>query len=144
MHTPLTNTPDCTIFLLAKAYQRAHTLLKYQLQPYNLTNRQHLVLEGLWYRPGQTATELGKLLILDKATLSGVLDRMLEAGWIDKLPDPQDARQQRIYPSERASAMKDELIALRVDANEQLLKQFTLEEKVLFKRILRDLIYGAD
>jgi DNA-binding MarR family transcriptional regulator len=53
-----------------------------------LTNLQHLVLEGLWYEAGQTAAELGKMLVMDKATLSGVLDRMSEAGWIEKRPTP--------------------------------------------------------
>ena len=55
--------PDCTIFLLAKAYQKAHADFKKILKPYGLTNLQHLVLEGLWYQEGQTAAELGKLLV---------------------------------------------------------------------------------
>ena len=78
------NIPDCTIFLLAKAYQKAHGKFKARLRPFDLTNLQHLVLEGLWYEEGVTAAELGKLLVLDKATLSGVLDRMVESGWIRK------------------------------------------------------------
>jgi hypothetical protein len=35
--------------------------------------------------------------------------------------------------------MKEELIALRVEANEKMLESFNAEEKVLFKRLLRDL-----
>ena len=38
--------PDCMIFLLAKAYQRAHGLFKQYLTLYGLTNLQHLVLEA--------------------------------------------------------------------------------------------------
>ena len=49
--------PDCTIFLLAKAYQKAHGRFKEMLKPYGLTNLQHLVLEGLWYESGQTQRE---------------------------------------------------------------------------------------
>jgi len=105
--------PDCTIFLLAKAYQKAHGRFKELLKPYGLTNLQHLVLEGLWYESGQTAAELGKLLIMDKATLSGVLDRMTEAGWIEKRPDPDDRRGVRLFPSKRADAQKAELIAVQ-------------------------------
>ncbi len=134
------NIPDCTIFLLAKAYQKAHGQFKTRLRPFELTNHQHLVLEGLWYQQGVTAAELGKLLILDKATLSGVLDRMLESGWIHKERDPEDKRVFRIYPTEKANQSKDELIALRVEANAELLADFSKEEQVLFKRMLRDLI----
>jgi DNA-binding MarR family transcriptional regulator len=87
-----------------------------------------------------TATELSKLLILDKATLSGVLDRMVETGWIVKSPDPEDRRVQRIYPSEEANRLKPELIEKRKEANQEILEMFSPEERVLFKRFLRDMI----
>ena len=119
--------PDCTIFLLAKAYQKAHGQFSQQLKPYGLTNYQHLVLEGLWYQDGQTAAELGKMLVLDKATLSGVLDRLSHADWIVKQPDPEDRRLTRLYPSKKANDLKDELIELRKQANEELLSGFTLK-----------------
>ncbi len=132
--------PECMVFLLGKAYQKAHGDFNQRLRPYGLTNMQHLVLEGLWYQPGMTATELSKLLILDKATLSGVLDRMTETGWIIKSPDPQDRRVQRIYPSEDANRLKPELIEKRKEANLEILERFTPEERILFKRFLRDMI----
>ena len=125
--------------MLAKAYQKAHRQFKELLQPYALTNLQHLVLEGLWHKQGVTAAELGKLLILDKATLSGILDRMLESGWIKKSKSPEDGRVFRLYTTEKADEFKDELIELRVAANERLLARFSPEEKVLLKRFLRDL-----
>ncbi len=133
------NIPDCTIFMLAKAYQKAHGRFKTLLKPYDLTNLQHLVLEGLWYQQGVTAAELGKLLVLDKATLSGVLDRMLDSGWIEKARDPDDGRVFRLSTTPKAEELKKELIDLRTKANEELLEGFTPEEKVVFKRLLRDL-----
>lgn len=133
------NIPDCTIFMLAKAYQKAHSQFKSLLRPYGLTNLQHLVLEGLWFQQGATASELGRLLVLDKATLSGVLDRMLESNWIRKDRDPEDKRVYRLYTTQKADTYKDELIDLRIKANEKLLAGFSREEKVLFKRLLRDL-----
>ena len=134
------NVPDCTIFMLAKAYQRAHGDFKKALKPFKLTNIQHLVLEALWYQEGYTAAELGKFLVLDKATLSGVLDRLVDHGWIRKEPDPDDGRVVRLYTAEKAEEMKDELIALRKTANEKLLSVFKPEERILLKRFLRDLM----
>jgi DNA-binding MarR family transcriptional regulator len=132
--------PDCTVFLLGKAYQKAHGEFKKRLKPFDLTNMQHLVLEGLWYQEGVTATELGKTLILDKATLSGVLDRMVEGGWIVKIQDPDDKRVSRLYPSDKANRMKTQLIKVRKQANEELLAGFRPEERILLKRFLWDLI----
>lgn len=132
--------PDCTIFLLAKAYQRAHGLFKNRLAPYGLTNLQHLVLEGLWHQEGQTAAELGKMLVLDKATLSGVIDRLVDGGWISKQRDPSDGRVQRLYTAKKAAGLKDALIVLRQRANADLLAVLPEGEQALLKRMLQDLM----
>ncbi|MFH2092423.1 MAG: MarR family transcriptional regulator [Pseudomonadota bacterium] len=134
------DVPDCMVFLLAKAYQKSHAHFKNQLKPYDLTNLQHLVLEGLWYSQGMTAAQLGKFLILDKATLSGVLDRMAMAGWIEKKPGLNDRRQLAIFTTSKADALKKSLIKERQKANETILKNFSLEERLLFKRLLIDVI----
>jgi len=134
-----TNIPDCTMFLLAKVYQKAHGQFSAKLRPYHLTNLQHLVLEGLWLEEGATATDLGKLLVMDKATLSGVLDRMLNSQWIRKENDPDDGRVFRLFTTEKAEKIKNELIELRTTANEEMLAGFSQEEQILFKRLLRDL-----
>lgn len=134
------DVPDCMVFLLAKAYQKAHADFKQRLKPYDLTNLQHLVLEGLWYRQGMTAARLCKFLILDKATLSGVLERMVKAGWIEKRPSRTDKRQMSIYTTPKADKMKTALISERQAANEAILDRFSLEERLLLKRLLIDIV----
>jgi DNA-binding MarR family transcriptional regulator len=126
--------------MLAKAYQRAHGHFRKALEPFGLTNIQHAVLEGLWYQDGQTATELGQLLRLDKATLSGVLVRMRDSGWVDRRPDPTDGRITRVFSGARANAVKADLIAVRETADAEILSRYSLEEKLLFKRFLMALI----
>jgi DNA-binding MarR family transcriptional regulator len=132
--------PECMVFLLGKAYQKAHGSFKKQLKKYGLTNMQHLVLEGLWYDEGMTAAELCKLLIMDKATASGILERMEDTGWIIKKQDPDDGRVQQLYTSKKANDLKEKLINERKKANKSILKKFPLEEQLLLKRLLRDLI----
>ncbi|MBW2091545.1 MAG: MarR family transcriptional regulator [Deltaproteobacteria bacterium] len=128
---------DCIIFLLAKAYQGAQGLFKKKLKPYNLTPVQHLILEALWEEDGLSAGEIGKRLILDHATVSGVLDRMAESGWIVKETDQADKRFIRVYLSNKAQNIQSQLIRVRDEANKEILAGLTLEEKVLFKRLLR-------
>jgi DNA-binding MarR family transcriptional regulator len=134
----MTQYDDCIIFLLAKAYQKAHGDFKKRLLPYALTPIQYLILEALWQEEGVSAGDIGKKLVLDGATLSGVLDRMAERGWIRKETDHDDKRALRIYLSEKAAALKSELKEKRDESNEEILSTLTLEEKVLLKRLLRD------
>ena len=129
---------DCVVFLLAKANQRAQGVLKRRLHEHGLTPVQHLILEALWDEEGLSAGEIGKRLILDTATLSGVLDRMADAEWILKSTDQEDRRVLRLYLSDKAKGMQDSLINERKRANEEILGGMRLEEKVLLKRLLRD------
>ena len=130
---------DCIIFLLAKAYQKAHGDFKRRLQAYGLTPIQHLILEVLWGTDGLSASDIGKKLVLDGATLSGVLDRLAAGGWILKEPDRDDKRVLRTYLTPKSKELKTNLSQTRDQANEDLLKKFSIEEKVLLKRFLRDM-----
>ncbi|MBU2549854.1 MAG: MarR family transcriptional regulator [Proteobacteria bacterium] len=128
----------CIIFLLAKAYQKAHGHFKKRLIAHGLTPVQYLTLECLWQEEGIAAGEIGRRLVLDSATLSGVLDRLAEAGWVIKSHDPEDKRVTRVHLTERAREIRDMLIREREEANEHILSGLSLEEKLLFKRFLRD------
>ncbi len=130
---------DCIIFLLAKAYQKAHGNFKKRLNFYGLTPIQHLILEALWREDGLSASDIGKKLVLDGATLSGVLDRMAAGGWVLKESDAADKRVLRIFLTPKSRELQPRLSEARDRTNEDLLKPFTLEEKVLLKRLLRDL-----
>ena len=144
MNAPPDDLPDCMVFWLAKAYQKAHGKFKTRLKPYGLTNLQHLVLEALWYRQGMTATLLSRMLTLDKATLSGILDRMAKAEWIVKKPSRTDKRQLSVYTSAKADALKSRLINERKKANENLLADFSIEERLLLKRFLIDIAHTTE
>lgn len=130
---------DCTIFLLAKAYQRAHYIIKERLRPLGLTPLQQLILAVLQQEDGLSAGEIGQRLVLDSATLSGTMERMTDKGWITKDVDPNDRRALRVFLTPKARELEASLAQTRQEANQELLSGLSLEEKLLFKRLLRDL-----
>ena len=130
---------DCILFLLAQAYQKAHGDFKKRLHSYGLTPIQHLVLESLWDEDGLSAGDIGKRLVFDGATLSGVLDRLAAGGWVSKKPDMEDKRILRIFLTAKSKDLKPELSDVRNATNADLMARFSLEEKVLLKRLLRDI-----
>ena len=135
----ITTYENCICFLFAKANQKSQAILKKMLKPYGLTAVQILVIEALWEDEGLTAGELGKRLVLDNATLSGVLDRLSDAGWISKKPDATDKRALRISLSAKARENKSALFQIRETVNDFIMKGFSQEETLLFKRLLKDL-----
>ena len=73
----------------------AHGNFKQHLLPYGIAPVQHLILEALWEEEGLTASEIAKRLVLDNATLSGILDRMSEKGCALKANDDEGAEGER-------------------------------------------------
>ena len=134
----MANYNDCIIFLLAKAYQKAHGHFRSRMFTFGLTPIQYLILEALWEEEGISAKTIGEKLILDGATLSGVLDRMEESGWIIKKTDSEDKRYLRIHLTDKSKKSKRTLIKEREEANEEILRDLTLEEKIVLKRLLKD------
>jgi DNA-binding MarR family transcriptional regulator len=128
---------ECIVFLLAKAYQKAHGNLKRKLIAFGLTPVQVLVIEALRDGEGLSAGDLGRKLALDSATLSGVLDRLAEKSWIVKETDSADKRSLRLYLGQKARDLSETIAVEREKANEEILGELTLEEKVLLKRLLR-------
>ena len=135
----MTSYRDNIVFLLAKAHQRAQSVLKGYLQTFGLTPMQCLFMETLWEEDGLSVGEIGRRISLDTATLAGVLDRMVTAGWVRRETDPDDGRVARVYLTEKAQVAIDDLAAVRERANNELLNDFPLEEKLLLKRFLRDI-----
>jgi DNA-binding MarR family transcriptional regulator len=130
---------DCILFLLSKAFQKAHGKFKKRFQAYGLTPVQGLVLTAVSEEEGLSPGEIGKLLVLDQATISGILDRMAEAGWIIKETAEVDKRFLRIYLTTKGKEMTGAVTAARDEANEEIMGGLRIEERLLLKRILSDL-----
>ncbi len=71
---------------------------------------QGLVLHALYEEEGLSAGELGKRLALDSATLSGVLDRMAESGWIIKNAVKEDRRVLNIQLTDKSRQCRDKFL----------------------------------
>ncbi len=130
---------DCILFLLSKAFQKAHGKFKKRFQTYGLTPLQGLVLTAVSEEEGLSAGEIGKMLVLDQATLSGILERLAEAGWIIKEIAEEDKRYLRIYLTPKARELTGTIIRERDEANEEIMGGLRLEERLLLKRMLTDL-----
>jgi MarR family transcriptional regulator, organic hydroperoxide resistance regulator len=57
---------------------------------------QYAVLQVLWERDGQSGAEIGSRLVLDSATITGVLDRLEKLGLVGRTADVGDRRVNRI------------------------------------------------
>ena len=86
-----------SIYAASRAITRAYRPL---LDPLGLTYPQYLVLLTLWEKDGQTVNEIGHKLYLDSGTLTPLLKRMEQSGFIvrDKPKDDERKVEIRLGP----------------------------------------------
>ena len=65
-----------------------------------MTLAQFDVLMTLWQTDGITQQELAEWLIVTKANVVGLIDRVSAAGWVERRQDPEDRRVNRLYLTE--------------------------------------------
>ncbi len=82
---------------LIRFHSRLERRMAEALGTHGLTLPQFDVLATLWHGEGITQQELAERLLVTKGNVVGLLDRVSAAGWVERRPDPEDRRANRLY-----------------------------------------------
>jgi MarR family transcriptional regulator for hemolysin len=94
-----------TARLLSKRFdQRAKCL--------GLTRAQSQLLAYLVYHEGINQAGLADLLEIEPISLARLIDRMEQAGWVERRPDPGDRRAHLLYITEKAKPVFAKMIEI--------------------------------
>jgi len=86
--------------LFAKFYEK-------ELKRFGLTYSQYLVLLALWENDNQTLNAIGKQLELSSNTLTPLLKRLEQAGWVKRGRSREDKRQLIVTLTHKAYRQQD-------------------------------------
>ena len=79
------------------------------LKPLGLTYTQYIVFLVLWEKDGVSVTEIGEKLMLDNGTLSPLLKKMEQAGYVERRRCREDDRVVEITLTEKGRALQEEV-----------------------------------
>ncbi len=94
-------------FPLYAASRNVTSLYTPWLKPLELTYTQYIVLLVLWEKDGISVTEIGEKLMLDNGTLSPMLKKMEQAGYITRSRCREDDRVVEITLTEKGRALQE-------------------------------------
>lgn len=94
-----------TLRALVSAYQAFVLRSDRHIRAMGLTPPQFDIIATLGNTPGMTPTELTEKTLITKGSLTGVLDRMIERGWVERVPNPDDRRSQIIRLTSSGNAL---------------------------------------
>jgi MarR family transcriptional regulator, organic hydroperoxide resistance regulator len=127
---------DCLSFYLGKAYQQVTQAARQRLAPYGVTPVQYALLKVLWERDQQSGAELGERLMLDSATMTGLLDRLEHAGLIERKAHATDRRVNTVVLTTRGRGLRVPLDREMDQMNQDFLGAFSSEERKLLHNLL--------
>jgi MarR family transcriptional regulator, 2-MHQ and catechol-resistance regulon repressor len=78
--------------LLSETFQAFERLSGRHVRELGLTPAQFDVIATLGNTPGMVAKELGRRTLITKGTLTGVIDRLVERGFVERVGSPHDRR----------------------------------------------------
>jgi len=82
---------------LVRFHSRLERRMAEVLGTHGLSSPQFDVLATLWHGEGITQQELAERLLVTKGNVVGILNRISAAGWVERRPDPEDRRANRLF-----------------------------------------------
>jgi DNA-binding MarR family transcriptional regulator len=111
-----------TARLLTKRYdQRAKFL--------GMTRAQIQLLAYLVYHEGINQAGLAELLEIEPISLARLIDRMEQAGWVERRSDPKDRRAWLLYVTEKTKPVFAKMIEVGQDVRAEALQGLTPQER---------------
>lgn len=102
------------------------------------------ILYVLWEHGQMNITEIGRLTSLAKTTLTSMLDRMEEAGLIQRISSKSNRRQILIALTERAKSLSQDYEKVSDQMNAIYYKGFSNNEIRLFESSLKRIIANLE
>lgn len=118
-----------TAHALRKAFDRRAVGL-------GVTRAQWKVLFRLTQDPGLRQIELADMLDVEPITLSRIVDRLEEAGLVERRPDPADRRAWRLHVTATARPLVEKLRVLADDMIAEVFGDFDPKDIEITRRVL--------
>ncbi len=127
---------ETTGFLLAKVCRAHRANVGGLLAGVGLHVGQEMVLFELWKEDGLKGSELAERLGVEPPTVTRMIRRMERCGFVERRPDPADARSFRVYLTNEGRALEGPVARIWEEAEEKTLRGMNPNETLVLRQLL--------
>jgi len=127
---------DCICFRLGALSRKISRHYRDRIAEFNLTHSQLFILAQVIEMEGATPSQLAEKTFTDRATVTGLIDRLERDGWVERRPGRSDRRTLCVYLSEKAKEHRDSFVALFSEINGSFIHRFTANEWKQLQKLL--------
>ena len=125
--------------LIARVALIHRTRVSEYLSTHNLYVGQEMLLKCLWNQDGLSQKEIADLMGIQAATATRMVIRMERSGFVQRKTDPEDERVSRVYLTDIGRNLQHAVEEGWLSIEQQILKGFSLEERLLLRRYLEQI-----
>ncbi|MGE0666257.1 MAG: MarR family winged helix-turn-helix transcriptional regulator [Sphingomonadales bacterium] len=123
-------------FLIHDVSRMRRTAFDQYMKPHGVTRSQWWVLSNLSRHDGMMQTELAGILDVGKVTVGGLVERLEQAGWVERRPDAADRRAKRVHLTAKAHRVLSDIREAGHEMNEMAFEGLSRSDR----RALADLL----
>jgi len=129
--------PEPTLaHLLAQVSRLIGRRRQMKLESIGLHHAQGMILSRLWHDDGMSQRELAQTLQIAPPTASNTLQRMERAGWVERRRDAADQRMVRVYLTDKAKGLREEVRASFLELDREMGSALTEGEQETLRQSL--------
>jgi DNA-binding MarR family transcriptional regulator len=125
-------------FLIHDVSRMRRTVFDQAVKPLGVTRSQWWALVNLarLEPEGAIQTDLARVLDIGKVTMGGLIDRLEASGHVERRPDPQDRRVNRIYITDKGHGLIEKMQEISRDLNSVIYAGIPLEKIFLVEDVM--------
>jgi DNA-binding MarR family transcriptional regulator len=112
------------------------------LHEYGLNRTQYTALQLLDPQHGQRLVDLATALLCERSTVTRIIDRLEQAGIVQRQTDAEDRRSQRVVLTRAGVSLREKVTLLYEESLQQRLGMLSGEEQVQLMALLQKLQTG--
>ena len=93
---------------------------------------------------GTTLAELSRHLLVTAGNITGIIDRMENAGLVQRVPDPEDRRTTRVKLTPKGRALAETVIPKHAEDIRKLFGSLSASEIAQLRKLLDKLLQGLE
>jgi DNA-binding MarR family transcriptional regulator len=125
---PTLTMEKTTGFLMFRTARGMKKMLDGKLNQFHVTSSQATVLSTLGDRDGQSLSDIGKNVYLDKPAITGLADRMENNGLVERRRTSTDRRVIQLFLTVKGRKLFNQIKKIIIDIDQQLVKGLTEQE----------------
>lgn len=106
----------------------------------DLTPVQFAALDAIYTHPGSDQAYIAEIIGYDRATIGGVMERLLKKGWIRRVVNAQDRRSRELSLTAKGNKVRLVLIPIVQDFQKEILKPLSLEKQDALIKLIREIV----